>query len=111
MTNLQSASLLGSTLERATFNGADLTLTNFSHAQLNEVLIAAEVLVDTNFTGADIQGAQIISQRLVGVIFTDADLTRSMVFGVHDGVIFLNTTCPDGTNSDTNNGSCHGHDR
>jgi uncharacterized protein YjbI with pentapeptide repeats len=64
------------------------------------------VLRAASFVDADLRGAQ-----LAGVDFTNANLTGAdwrRATGL-DSAIFSNTTCPDGTNSDANGGTCIGH--
>jgi uncharacterized protein YjbI with pentapeptide repeats len=81
--NLAGADLSGAHLPRAGLTGADLTGADLTGADLT----------DANLTGADLTGANL----------TGADLT---------GVTWSVTTCPDGSNSDTNGSSpasCIGH--
>ena len=56
--------------------------------------LADSIIVGADFTGAD---------------FTNANLTDAFVFETTvTNAIWSNTICPDGTNSDTNNGTCEG---
>ena len=53
-----------------------------------------------NLTGANLKGANL----------TGANLTRATLTGANlSGVTWSNTTCPDGTNSNNNGGTCLGH--
>jgi uncharacterized protein YjbI with pentapeptide repeats len=54
-------------------------------------------LQDANLHGADLTGANLTGADLTGANLHGADLT---------GVIWSNTTCPDGTNSNNDGGTC-----
>ena len=77
-------------------------------------------LVNAVLTGADLSGASLRNVDLTGADLTGADLSGADVAGaVLDDVTWGGTTCPDGTNSDSNapatassngpKGSCVGH--
>ncbi len=122
---LAGADLAGADLRRADLTGADLT-----GANLEGAILRASSLRDANLTGADLQGADLRGANLRevdltganlrganldganlrGANLTDADLTdASMVnTGLRD-VIWLVTTCPDGSISDNNGGTCEGN--
>lgn len=94
--NLANASWRDGFGTGATFDGADLHGIDFRGTDLRS----------SSFVGSDLRYA-----RLGGVDFTGADLTganwrRATGLG---SAIFSNTTCPDGTNSDANGGTCAGH--
>jgi virginiamycin B lyase len=84
-TNFSGSNLSGSNAPHASFQGA-----NFTNANL-----AGSTFQAANFTGADFTGAY-----LKGANFKDAIMTN---------VTWSNTTCPDGTNSDTHAMTCIGH--
>lgn len=65
----------------------------------NAHLIGAD-LRDANLAGADLTGADLTDANLRG-----ADLSNAVV----KDVTWLNTTCPDGTNSDDAGKTCRGH--
>jgi uncharacterized protein YjbI with pentapeptide repeats len=71
-------------------NYSNFILANFTNASLGEAQA-----VDSDFRGANFTGA-----NLSGADFTGANFT---------GAIWNNTTCPDGTNSNDNSGTCIGH--
>jgi uncharacterized protein YjbI with pentapeptide repeats len=123
---LEDATLDRADLSRATLDGAGAGFAPFRDADLSDVswrdggavgaLFQGAVLRRIDFTGtvlraasfvdADLRGAQ-----LAGVDFTNANLTGAdwrRATGL-DSAIFSNTTCPDGTNSDANGGTCIGH--
>jgi hypothetical protein len=86
-TNLAGGHLVGCDL-----SGVDLTGANLTGA----------FLAGANLTGANLGGA-----NLTGANLGDADLS----FGNANltGVVWSNTTCPDGTNSDTHANTCVGY--
>jgi Bacterial Ig-like domain (group 3)/Pentapeptide repeats (8 copies)/Domain of unknown function DUF11 len=93
--NLKGASLKGATLVGTDFTGAILWGANLSGADLT----------GANLTGANLTGANLLNANL-----TDANLTGAVTAGANfNGVIWSNTTCPDGTNSTTDGGTCIGH--
>lgn len=73
-----------------------------------------------NLTNADLSGANLTLASIIGVqfhanldgaIFKNANLAYSDMSGanVTASTIFINTNCPDETNSDDNGGTCIGH--
>ncbi|HYX12670.1 MAG TPA: pentapeptide repeat-containing protein [Candidatus Acidoferrum sp.] len=93
---LVGASLRGFYANSATFDGADLRRADAT---------------DAFFGGVTFIDADLGSTKLGGVDFSRADLTRANLRRATglDTVIWSNTTCPDGTNSDTAGGTCLGH--
>ena len=54
---------------------------------------------------ADLQGCNLTNRNL-----TSANLSGAALYGADlMGVTWINTTCPDGTNSDSHGGTCIGH--
>jgi probable HAF family extracellular repeat protein len=88
--NLKGVALAGAYLAGADLRGANLKGANFARANLSAANFTDTNLKDVNFSNATLVGAQITGAN------------------VHD-VIWLNTICPDGTNSDANGGTCEGH--
>ncbi len=78
--DLQGANLSGCNLSGANLSGADLSGANLSGTRLQFV----------NLSGANLSGADLSTANLTGVLYA-------------------NTTCPDGTNSDAHGGTCEGH--
>jgi uncharacterized protein YjbI with pentapeptide repeats len=65
----------------------------------------AVALETTNLTGADLVGAD-----LAGAFLGFANLSGAALYGANvTGVAWIATTCPDGTNSDSDGGTCIGH--
>ncbi|MGZ9275743.1 MAG: pentapeptide repeat-containing protein [Candidatus Limnocylindrales bacterium] len=94
--NLSNASWVDGSAIGARFDGADLHRID---------------LRGTDLRSAKLPGADLRYARLDGVDFTMADLSgvdwrRSTGAAA---AIFSDTTCPDGTNSDANGGTCAGH--
>jgi uncharacterized protein YjbI with pentapeptide repeats len=88
--NLQGADVSGAELSSVTsLEGAGLQYTNLSGSDLTGV----------DLTNADLTGADLTGANLTGADFTGATVTN---------VTWSNTTCPDGSNSDTDGGTCVG---
>jgi uncharacterized protein YjbI with pentapeptide repeats len=98
--NLSGASLAGSDLsplvgeftfdKAANFAGANLRRANLSGANLTDATFAGAQLSHANFTGANLTGA-------------------NMTDSARAHVMWSNTTCPDGTNSNNDGNTCEGH--
>ncbi len=85
----------------SSFDGADLTDGSVQMTYLSwDVSFIGSTLVRTNIT---------ISSGGDEIDFTDADLTDATVTITGPTIIWSNTTCPNGTNSDNNGGTCVGH--
>lgn len=80
----------------ATFDGADLHRIDFRGTDLRSA----------SFVGADLRYARLDGVDLTNADLTGADWRRSTGAG---SAVYGNTTCPDGTNSDANGGTCVGH--
>jgi uncharacterized protein YjbI with pentapeptide repeats len=87
---LANANLGGCYLGHADFTNATATSTNFSAAYLAGAV----------FSGTNLMNAQFASANLLGARFDGANLKN---------VRWTSATCPDGTNSDNNRGTCIGH--
>jgi hypothetical protein len=87
------------------WHGCDLFGANLNDARLFQA----------NLSGANFRFAGLIQADLRGADLTSADLTNANLFGASmfsanlTDVIWSNTTCPDGTTSDNNGGTCVGH--
>ncbi len=107
----------------STFDGADLTNATFAHADLTYSFHSTPAFIGAHFiganlTGANLQGARFyssVSGMTAAVDFTNAVLTNANLDGAvgitteTTSVTWGNTTCPDGTNSDNDGGTCNGH--
>jgi hypothetical protein len=106
-TNLSNANLSGSNLSGSNLtgttnlSGANLAGANLNGAKLNGINLSGANLRDANLSGANLTNANMTNANLKGANLNKATLT---------GVIWSNTTCPDGTNSNNNVGkTCVGH--
>jgi uncharacterized protein YjbI with pentapeptide repeats len=88
--------------------GCDFAGVDFSGYYLNN-----SSFTDVDFAGADMSDAELSydgfnMDNRTGVDFSDSDLTGAGFSDVSElaDVIWNNTTCPDGTNSDNDGGTC-----
>ena len=89
--DLSGANLRGAFLAEANeFIDSDLTGVDFTNAELRTVFF-----MDASLVSAVLAGADLSHGSLLGSDLTDADLTD---------VTWNNTTCPDGSNSDDDDG-------
>jgi hypothetical protein len=115
-----AANLAGADLTNVDWRYRDLTRIDLSGATLTGARLAGAILISANLENAqlastNLSGANLTSARLVNAFLgstflvnadlTNADLTNALVLGVTWG----NTTCPDGTNSNNDGGTCAGH--
>jgi uncharacterized protein YjbI with pentapeptide repeats len=97
--------LAGADLHGRDLGGADLAWANLSGATLHGV-----DLRDAFLHGANLQGADLNGVNLRGADLTDANLTGATLRGADTrGATWSITTCPDGTNSTADGGTCIGH--
>ena len=124
-----NADFRGADLYFTHFNDANLSGANISDMFLNAFDLPGATLQNTNFSGSnmsfmnmrdtDLRGADLSFASLVHVNLSNADLRDATLLGAErnsgvtlDGVIWGNTTCADGSNSDDNDGdnfSCEGN--
>jgi len=78
-------------LSGADLSGADLTNANFSMAEID----------NTNFSGANLTGATFINTEMNHVNFSNANLTGANLAGSALAITWSNTTCPDGSITNT----------
>lgn len=96
--NLRGANLTSAMLSNTSFVGADLRDATLTNATLN-----GANLTGARLNGADLRNAVLDATVLAGADLSGADLRNAMLSGADlNGVIWKNTVCPDGTNSDTN---------
>ena len=116
--------LYGSNLSGANLNGATieggykpLQFANLSGSNLNGATLGGgpnelAVLQSANLSGANLNGAIISGFRpLQATNLSGANLRGASVTGIDPllEALYSNTTCPDGTNSDNDGGTCVGH--
>jgi hypothetical protein len=98
--NLSAANFTTATLSAANLSGANLAVASFFHASLVAANLNGASLVNAFVAAADVTGADVTNADLTGANFGFATGTATLVYS--------NTTCPDGSNSDANGGSCAG---
>ena len=126
--NLNGANLNGANLTNANVNGAILGGANLTNAVLTGVqsgsVTGTPVALPTNWqlvggylvgpgsnlTNAVLTGANLTDADLADTNFTGANLDDATATGVNvTSAIWADTTCPDGTNSNNDGGSCANH--
>jgi uncharacterized protein YjbI with pentapeptide repeats len=93
--NLQGANLQGGQLSNANFHAAQISGANLSAAALQNANLS-----DADLSGSNLQSANLTSATLAGANASGANLKK---------VVWSATTCPDGTTSDSDGGTCTGH--
>jgi uncharacterized protein YjbI with pentapeptide repeats len=123
---LEDATLTQADLTRAVLDGAAAGFAGFADARMSGASWLDGSAVGARFDRGDLSRSDLRGTnpraarpvdpvrrlaRLDGVDFTSADLTGADWFGATglDTAIWSSTTCPDGTNSDGNGGTCVGH--
>lgn len=101
--------LIGANLSGATglsnFDGSNLTGANLTGAQVDvsggglflDAILVNATLTDANLTDSAFSGSNLTGANLSGATMTGDNITN---------VTWSNTTCPDGTNSDSDSGTC-----
>lgn len=96
--------------------GVAMGLAIFAWAANPEGSVApTAALSGTSLSGADLSEANLTNLAMKGVDFSNAKLTNATLEGANvtgstfDGVVWGNTTCPDGSNSDDDGGTCLNH--
>lgn len=94
----------------------NFTNANFTNANLVDISGENILFINANLTGVNASEARLLTSdfqnaNLTNANFTTSDLTGStnMDTTTRTGVIWNNTTCPDGTNSNDNGNTCEGH--
>jgi hypothetical protein len=93
---LVQANLAGANVSQATLTNANLTGANLSNANLSQVNLSG-----ANLTGANLSGANLNQSNL--------KQATGMKTATLTNVTWNGTTCPDGTNSTKDGGTCLGH--
>jgi uncharacterized protein YjbI with pentapeptide repeats len=114
--NLSRADLRGSQFFFAGARGARFLHTNLAGAELRgsgfrDADFRWANLRNVDASRADFQGANLSRADLTGANLTRANLSGARLHQAKglNSVTWSDTTCPDGTNSDANNGTCVGH--
>src|SRR5438093_507104 len=94
----------------ATLAGCNLRGANLAGAYLKDGDLRRANLRSANLARANLSGADLTGANLGGANLTNADLAGANLTAANvKGVVWFNTICPDGTNSDANKGTCVGH--
>jgi Pentapeptide repeats (8 copies) len=109
--DLKGADLKGADLLSAQLGYAELTRADLRDATVISNLGGAD-LTDANLTGARVD-ALLLNTNLTGANLTDSDMAGSELYtnnhqekAILTEAVWSNTTCPDGTNSDSDGGTC-----
>jgi uncharacterized protein YjbI with pentapeptide repeats len=113
-TNFTGANLrdvrFSSAAQGAVFAHADLTQTQFRKAKLQEVDFSGAAMRGANFQQSDLSGADLRYADLDYARFEEVDLTGADLTGAYFGkaeftdVVWNDTTCPDGSSSNADDG-------
>ena len=114
--NMPGINLSGANVSEAKFTGDDLTGAIFTGATVFDTGFEDANLTDADFSGDNLDGSNLTGADLSGTEFVDANLENATLLGTTGdattdvtGVTWLDTTCPDGTNSNYDGGTCLGH--
>ncbi|KAA0205575.1 hypothetical protein EDM68_05355 [Candidatus Uhrbacteria bacterium] len=108
--------LAGRDLTNAFLRSTTINETSFANTTLTNAIMAGNAITNSDFTeanltGVDLTGSLFTSPDFTGVNLTNADLEGAAGFSsaTRTSIIWNNTICPDGTNSDSNGNTCEGH--
>ena len=105
--DLQNANLLGEDLQGSNLMGAGVAGANLQGDNVSNVNLRMADAAGANFRGANLQGDNLLDANLSGVDFSGANLTGANLKGANvTGITWSNTTCPDGTSSSNDGGTC-----
>ena len=97
-------------LYQCNLTGANLYVADLSHACLHGAILINANLFGAVLVGADLSNADLSGADMGYTDLTNTNLTNANLSGVLlDSVIWWNTTCPDGTNSNNHMNTCIGH--
>ena len=112
---VQGANLQGITATGADFSGSNLQGDNLQGDQLNNTNFHAAQISGANLSATELQDADLSDANLSGSNMQSANLTSATLAGANASgtnfkkVVWSATTCPDGTTSDNNGGTCTGN--
>ena len=98
--DLRKSNFSRSRLANASFEGSELSKSLFCKARARGVSFEGADLTRADLRGADLRGAIMEGAILTGARLQGAKLKK---------VLWKNTTCPDGSNSDQHRNTCLGH--
>ena len=103
--NLTNVNLTNANLSNAHLDGANLTGANLTNAALLQASSPTAAFTNANLTNAIFVAANVTGADMTGANLTGANF--ALATGT-DSLVYSNTTCPDGSNSDGNGGTCAG---
>jgi hypothetical protein len=109
---LSGQNLKGAPLGNAYLVGATMQATNLTGTHLAGALLVNADLGSSNLNNADLSNALLNGANLAGANLNRANLTGANLTGANlasanlHGVTWSHTTCPDGTSSDDDGGTC-----
>jgi uncharacterized protein YjbI with pentapeptide repeats len=122
------ANLSNASFSYASINGPDMTDSNFTGTNFSHVTITGGIFRNANFSNADLTNATISDIQdnppdgyFNNADFTNADLSNATITNASfrgaknmdqanlTGITWINTNCPNGSNSDDDNHSCDGN--
>jgi hypothetical protein len=113
--NFSNDDFTGANLHASISGSSDFTNANFTNANF-DLNSFGYALQSSNFTSANFSNATLTHGDLLSNNFTNANFTNANFTGANTdqgntltGVIWSNTVCPDGTNSDNDGNTCVGH--
>src|SRR3989344_3103274 len=108
---LPNENLTGSSFVNVVLRGSNLSGANFTDTDLTNANMLGNSGENADFTRAKLNGTDLSFMDLSNANFTDANLAGAIGLNTatRTGIIWSNTTCPDGTNSNNNGGTCEGH--
>jgi phospholipase C len=116
----RGVALSGKNMQGDDLSGAELNNANLDGANLQKSFDPSAVLTGASAKGANLQNADLAGIKAQGANFSGAnlqksDLTNANLSGANlaganvKDVTWANTTCPDGTSSNADGGTCKGH--
>jgi uncharacterized protein YjbI with pentapeptide repeats len=94
--NMSTVNLIAAYLPNANLLGAELVGANLFGATLDDAILSFAVL-----NSADLRGAHLVRAKMLGADASNATLHGAdMRDAIVNSIVWANTTCPDGTNSD-----------
>jgi len=108
--DLSGVNLMGVSLPNENLVGDNLANANLSNSNLQGANLKGDPLTGANLNGASLIGTNLQGANLQGANLTNANLGGATLKGASiGGVMWSNTVCPDGTNSDADGNTCMGH--
>ena len=98
--DLANAHLNGQNLKDANLSGANISNASLQGANLKGAFLENANLQNANLRGANLEGADLTGANLAGAVLKGANTKK---------VTWSNTTCPNGTNSTSDGGTCRDH--